>query len=40
MLYVLYISANRLAVHRDIRALGLDMFRQFLMLQVMSQCLY
>ena len=34
-------AANRLAVHRDIRALGLDMLRQFLMLQVnMGQCLY
>ena len=27
-------AANRLAMHRDIRALGLDMFRQFLLLQV------
>lgn len=32
---VLFCMAYRYATHRDIRALGLDMFRQFMMLQVL-----
>ena len=31
------LSLLRYTVHRDVRALGLDMFRQFLMMQVRNQ---
>ena len=30
----LFLLSLRYAVHRDVRALGLDMFRQFLIMQV------